>query len=97
MLAQAEPERFTVALRKADRRGRIFLDYLRNQRTATAILPYSLRARAGAPVAAPVGWDELEALDRSARFTLADLPELTARAEAMPGWGRARQRLPRLS
>ena len=50
---------FTVALPKARRRGRIFLDFLRNQRTATAILPYSTRARDGAPVAAPVAWDEL--------------------------------------
>ena len=44
-LAEADPARFTVALRKEQRRGRIFLDYLRNQRTATAILPYSARAR----------------------------------------------------
>jgi bifunctional non-homologous end joining protein LigD len=64
-LAEAEPKRFTVALPQKERRGRIFLDFLRNQRTATAIMPYSARARVGMPVATPVGWDELEAIDRS--------------------------------
>lgn len=54
-LADADPKRFTIALPKARRRGKIFLDFLRNQRTATAILPYSARARARMPVAAPVG------------------------------------------
>jgi len=97
-LARAEPERFTVALPKREREGRIFLDYLRNQRTATAILPYSLRARVGAPVAAPVSWAELAKLDRAARFTIADSGLLLsrARAPALRGWGKARQRLPRL-
>ena len=97
-LAGAEPELYTVALRKAERKGRIFLDYLRNQRTATAVLPYSLRARPGAPVAAPVAWEELEGLERASRFTIADAGELLrrARSRALKGWGEARQRLPEL-
>jgi bifunctional non-homologous end joining protein LigD len=97
-LAEAAPERFTVALPKPRRRGRIFLDFLRNQRTATAILPYSARARAGAPVAAPVTWDELAQIDRADAFSIADVETLLDRAKskALEGWGVAAQRLPRL-
>jgi bifunctional non-homologous end joining protein LigD len=97
-LAEAEPERFTIALPKAERKGRIFLDFLRNQRTATAILPYSVRARPGAPVAAPVAWDELEEIGSAARFTILDTPLLLdrARSRTMRGWGEAAQALPRI-
>jgi bifunctional non-homologous end joining protein LigD len=97
-LALDAPDRFTISLPKAERKGRIFLDYLRNQRTATAILPWSLRARVGVPVAAPVSWQELDALDRASRFTIADLPLLLrrARGRALRGWGVADQPLPRL-
>jgi bifunctional non-homologous end joining protein LigD len=98
-LAEAAPDRFTVALPKPQRRGRIFLDFLRNQRTATAILPYSARARAGMPVAAPVTWDELSAIDRADAFTIADAEKLLDRAKGakLAGWGSGKQRLPRLA
>jgi len=98
-LAEADPERFTVALRKEQRRGRIFLDYLRNQRTATAILPYSARARDGAPVAAPVAWDELDGIDSASEFTIADAETLLkrARSRALKGWGVSEQLLPGLA
>ena len=97
-LAEAAPDRFTIALPKKLRRGRIFLDFLRKQRTATAVLPYSARARAGAPVAAPVGWDELERIERADHFTIADAAELLRRARQrrLRGWGDVRQRLPSL-
>lgn len=97
-LAEADPNRFTVALPKNRRRGRIFLDYLRNQRTATAILPYSARARDGAPVAAPVSWKELDNLQSSDAFTIGDAPELLRRSKSksLAGWGEADQCLPRL-
>jgi bifunctional non-homologous end joining protein LigD len=96
-LADADPQRFTIALQKQQRHGRIFLDYLRNQRTATAILPYSARARDGAPVAAPVAWSELEKFGSSTPFAVADVAELLRRAKrkSVANWGFAEQRLPR--
>jgi len=98
-LADAAPDRFTVALPKPQRRGRIFLDFLRNHRTATAIMPWSARARPGMPVAAPVTWDELEDIHRSDAFTIADVELLLkrARSRALRNWGVARQRLPTLT
>jgi len=95
-LADAAPDRFTVALPKPQRRGRIFLDFLRNQRTATAILPYSARARAGMPVATPVEWEELEDIDRADAFSIADVEQLLKRARNLKGWGACAQSLPRL-
>ena len=97
-LAESDPDRFTVALPKPRRRGRIFLDFLRNQRTATAIQPYSARARAGMPVAAPVDWDELRDIDRADAFTIADVEQLLERARSrkLSNWGAGAQRLPRL-
>jgi bifunctional non-homologous end joining protein LigD len=97
-LATAEPERFTANLAKAKRAGRIFLDYLRNQRGATAILPYSPRARPNTPVAAPIAWDELDEMESGARFTLFDAERLLERASSrlLQGWGEAAQALPDL-
>ena len=97
-LAEADPKRFTVALPKSQRRGRIFLDFLRNQRTATAIMPYSARARPGMPVAAPVDWDELEDVERSGAFVIADVEKLVERANGskLRSWGEADQSLPQI-
>jgi bifunctional non-homologous end joining protein LigD len=97
-LATAEPERFTANLAKVKRKGRMFLDYLRNQRGATAIMPYSSRARAGAPVAAPIVWEELDEMQSGARFTVRDRDLLVERASSrtLQGWGEANQALPDL-
>ena len=97
-LAQAEPDRFVAQAAKAKRKGRIFIDWLRNQRGATAIMPYSARARSGAPVAAPVSWTELRDLDTAARWSVTDAEDLIARAgsRALAGWGVADQALPDL-
>ena len=76
-LAEAEPERFTAALSKAKRTGRIFIDYLRNQRGATAIMPYSARSRPGAPVAAPIAWAEMKTIDAPSHFHVGDAPVRT--------------------
>jgi bifunctional non-homologous end joining protein LigD len=98
-LAETEPGRFAIALPKKERKGRIFLDFLRNQRTATAIMPWSLRARAGAPVAAPVTWKELPEIETAGRWTIADVKPVLrrARSKALAGWGIADQSLPRLA
>ena len=97
-LADADPKRFTVALRKQERRGRIFLDFLRNQRTATAILPYSARARDGAPVAAPIEWDELPGIESSDAFAIGHVEQLLKRSASpsLRSWGLAEQRLPQI-
>jgi len=97
-LAQAHPERFTANMKKVERRGRIFLDWLRNQRGATAVLPYTVRARPHATVAAPVTWDELDDIDAAGHFTIADAEKLLKRAESrsLRDWGKADQQLPDL-
>ena len=95
-LAQAEPDRFTATMSKEKRKGRIFIDWLRNQRGSTAVMPYSARAREGAPVAAPVAWHELKKLDNARGFTIGDPKRLHDRAQSktLAGWGFADQRLP---
>lgn len=95
-LSMAEPDRFVATMSKAKRKGRIFIDWLRNQRGSTAILPYSARARAGAPVAAPVSWAELETIDRANRFSIDNAALLAERAATpdLAGWGLADQTLP---
>ncbi|QPQ55999.1 DNA ligase D [Allosphingosinicella flava] len=97
-LSEAEPERFTANLAKAKRKGRIFLDYLRNQRGATAIMPYSARSREHAPVSAPINWNELDEMDSGGRFTVKDVDLLLKRASGrlLQGWGEAEQVLPDL-
>jgi bifunctional non-homologous end joining protein LigD len=97
-LALAEPDRFTSNMAKAKRKGRIFLDYLRNQRGSTAILPYAARARAGAPVAVPVAWGELKDMENAHPFGIGDAKRLIDRAESksLTGWGFAEQDLPDL-
>ena len=95
-LSLAEPDKYLATMSKAKRKGKIFIDWLRNQRGSTAVVPYSARARDGAPVAAPIAWDELEAIETPARWTIADAEELTERARlaALTGWGFAEQELP---
>lgn len=73
VMAARAPDRYTATMSKARRKGRVFIDWLRNQRGATAIAPYSLRARPGAPVAMPVTWDELAELPRAGVFSISDV------------------------
>lgn len=59
-IAREEPKRYLTNMRKSLRKGKLFIDYLRNGRGATAIAPYSTRAREGATVSTPISWQELE-------------------------------------
>jgi len=95
-ISEAEPQTFTANIRKVERKGRIFLDWLRNQRGATAVMPYSARAREGAPVAAPIAWNELDKYDGGNHFSIRDADVLLKRAssKALAGWGKAKQALP---
>ncbi len=72
-IVRNEPDRYTDQLSKKRRQGRIFLDYLRNGRGATAIAPWSTRARPGAPVAVPIDWRELDADLRGDAFNVKNI------------------------
>lgn len=63
-IADERPDTYLIRMSKRERRGRVFIDYLRNDRKSSAIAPYSTRARAGAPFALPIAWDRLDALER---------------------------------
>jgi bifunctional non-homologous end joining protein LigD len=95
-LSIAEPDRFTATMSKAKRKGRIFIDWLRNQRGATAVLPYSARARSGAPVAVPISWNDLAKASTAQPFSIDDAKRLITRARSagLAGWGFAAQQLP---
>ncbi|PVE23704.1 ATP-dependent DNA ligase [Microvirga sp. KLBC 81] len=72
-MAKDEPDRYTTTSIKNERQGRIFIDYLRNNREASAVAPYSTRSRPGAPVAIPIGWEELTPDLKANGFTVMNL------------------------
>ncbi|MYZ48281.1 DNA ligase D [Propylenella binzhouense] len=93
-MAEEEPGRFVAIMSKARRKGRIFVDYLRNERGSTAIGPYSTRAREGAPVAAPVTWDELAGIERGSAFDIRSLLALLLeRGDPWPDYFKQKQSL----
>jgi bifunctional non-homologous end joining protein LigD len=98
MMEQDAPERYVSTSTKSKRHGRIFVDYLRNSREATAVAPYSTRARPGAGVSVPIDWSELGTLKSADQYTVKNLPTRLARLRKDPwsGIGRFKQKLPGL-
>jgi bifunctional non-homologous end joining protein LigD len=99
-LAHDEPGTFTANMAKAQRKGKVYVDYLRNVRGANAVGAYSTRARSGAPVSVPVDWEELDRLSASTDLTVAEVPLRVlgfASGGAADPWARyltLKQRLP---
>ncbi|MBC7817427.1 MAG: DNA ligase D [Planctomycetaceae bacterium] len=77
-LAADSPSQYTASMSKAARHGRIYVDYVRNGRGATAVAPYSTRNRPGAPVAAPVTWKEVSAASDPSGFTVENISDRLA-------------------
>ncbi|HET7322084.1 MAG TPA: non-homologous end-joining DNA ligase [Longimicrobiaceae bacterium] len=94
-MERRHPDRFVAEAAKAERTGRIYVDYLRNGFAASAVVPFSTRARSGAPVSVPLSWDELTPSLDPSRFTVRTVPERLARQRTDPwaGYSRTRQAL----
>jgi len=73
-MVQQYPDEYVATMSKAKRKGKVFIDYLRNVREASAIAPYSTRAREGAPVSVPIAWAELKASLDPQKFTVRTVP-----------------------
>ncbi|NBJ10825.1 non-homologous end-joining DNA ligase [Microvirga arsenatis] len=103
-MAADEPDRYTTTSVKQEREGRIFIDYLRNNREASAVAPYSTRSRPGAPVATPVTWEELSPDLKPNGFTVENLgsrlhslkrdpwAEIRAVDQVLPGQSRKKRK-----
>jgi bifunctional non-homologous end joining protein LigD len=88
-VAGLDPNRFVATMSKARRKGRIFIDYFRNGRGATAIAPYSTRARGAAPVAVPVSWEELKTIPAASVFKLKDMAARLAEPDPWADYGKS--------
>ena len=84
LLVRTFPDRFTSKMTKSTREGRIFVDYLRNAENATAIAPYSVRAKRNAPVAMPIAWDQLKQDLRNDHFNVRNVPGILRRRRSDP-------------
>ena len=79
-MSALDPDNLVALQTKARRKGRIYVDWMRNKESATAIVPYSVRARPGGPVAMPVSWEQLRRVKSPAQFTM------KAALRAKPAW-----------
>ena len=98
-MAAEDPSRYLAHASKAEREGRIFIDWLRNTRGATSVASWSLRARVGAPVAMPVRWADLSKIESPAAFDLAAAVKRakTLRKDPWEGFATTKQTLPKAS
>ena len=95
-MAADAPDKYLTTASKAERAGRIFIDYLRNDPTSTAVAPYSTRSRKGAPVAMPLRWEQVRSGLDPGDYTVATVPGLLRRQRSDP-WAEmldVRQKLP---
>ncbi|MFN3892445.1 MAG: DNA ligase D [Beijerinckiaceae bacterium] len=90
-IAQDDPQRWVAVMTKARRKGKIFLDYLRNKRTATAIQPYSLRAKPEASIAMPLTWAQLPKVKSANQFRMKHA--LALKADPWKGFFACKQRI----
>ena len=93
-MAVDDPRRYVAKMTKSLRKGKIFIDYFRNSREATSVAPYSTRARPGAPVSAPLSWEQLDRTAGANQYTVLNLKK-QFRQDAWRDIGKARQKLPR--
>ncbi|HEY7929390.1 MAG TPA: DNA ligase D [Steroidobacteraceae bacterium] len=92
-MAADSPERYLTTMAKKERVGRIFLDYLRNDRMSTAVAPLSARARAGAPVSMPLNWQQVRRGLDPMRYTVRSAPTLLGRDEPWSDYAKAERSL----
>jgi bifunctional non-homologous end joining protein LigD len=93
-MVRAQPTKYVATVSKAKRKGKVLIDYLRNGRGATAVCAYSTRAKAEAPIAVPIAWDELTRALRPDQFGLQHVPERVATsADPWRDFGKQRPKL----